>query len=546
MTLKSRLHSTGLLQSPEDQRQLGISLALDDELLLTLFQKTTGHMSRPPDITAMNLRELMALQSNLESKGTLAIPITHHDGIEVDGEVRPIVFVAATDVDPVRSHHGEMSTMLYLRDHIQVARMMMELYLRDPIRYKEDGETGRQLLLSALHLMSTPEQLQRFNDAAKRGSEAGQEDWPHISFWFNDLQAEKPNGWRNKQDSFQMLAHLTLDAISRGFINTDELLGAHKQFLAGIIPLLLSVGFPRYESSGSWEENCARRTSVMAIETALLIKMRGVAQKHPALVSLAEDRETLDGLITDGLHEIGRRLPFESPDYPADSIAYRQADATLAYILLYDIPAELANARIPIGKEQRVMSVAEIEAIVLNELATLDDPATGGMIRYKGDSYQRVNFHTNALQLVIRAIKQKVTYGGVEPDLDEKQRLRGMLMPPGHEAVWLHPLGQLSAWAARRSLETMGDVSDRYKYLGAEYLSRLLGLKTSNDLWCTAIGGDNVYHTVRVPADKLPECYIVYQYKGSDIFLPSPHTPLNWAIASAREAIGLLIMAHGT
>lgn len=494
----------------------------------------------------MNLHELMALQSNLESKGTLTIPITHHNGIEVDGMVRPIVFVSATDIDPVRSHHGEMSTMLYLRDHIQVSRMMMELYTRDPIRYKEDGETGRQLLLSALHLMSTPEQLRRFMDIAKRGSEAGQEDWPHISFWFNDLQAEKPNGWRNKQDSFQMLAHLTFDAIGRGFINTDELLGAHKQFLASIIPLLVSVGFPRYESSGSWEENCARRTSVMAIETALLIKMRSVAKEHPVLAYLVEDRETIDSLIADGLHEIGRRLPFESPDYPIESISYRQADATLAYVLLYDIPAELANAQIPISKEQQVMSTTEIEAFVLNELATLNDPVAGGMIRYKGDSYQRVNFHTNALQLVIRAIKQKVTYGGVEPDLDEKQRLRGMAMPPGHEAVWLHPLGQLSAWAARRSLETTDDVSNHYKHLGAEYLNRLLGLKTSNDMWCTAIGGDGVYHTLHVSADKLPECYTIYRYEDREILAPSPHTPLNWAIASAREAIGLLIMTHGT
>ena len=537
MDLKSHLQNAELLRSPDEWRQLRMLMTCDDELLAALFEKAMVP-PRSLNIRAMNRGELEVLRADLEQKGALSIPTMHQGSVVVGGVEHSLVFVAATDIDPNHSHHGEMSTMLYLRDHVQAARTMMELYLCDSARYKKEGETGRQLLLSALHLMSTPRQLERFTGVASRGLAAGQGDWPHISFWFNDLQAERPNGWRNKQDSFQMLAHLTLDAIDRGFIATDQLLDAHKRFLESIVPLLRSVGFPNYESSGSWEENCARRTSVMAIETALLIKMQDAASRYDACAFLAD--EMLDRMIADGLKEVGRRLPFESPDYPSDSIKYRRADATLAYVLLYDLPAELARRKVPIGKDGRLMNATEIETLILDELASLDDPMTGGMVRYRGDSYQGVNFHTNTAQWVVRAIKQKVSRATDEPDLDEKQRLRRMLMPSGREAAWLHPLGQLSAWAAHRSLETTGGASDRYRNLGITYLDRTLGLLTGSDMWCTAIGDDGAYHLVRVPAAKLPECYVTYRYEGEELIIPSPHTPLNWAAACAKEAIGLL------
>jgi hypothetical protein len=188
------------------------------------------------------------------------------------------------------------------------------------------------------------------------------------------------------------------------------------------------------------------------------------------------------------------------------------------------------------------MTQTEIETLILHQLATLDDRVTGGVIRYRDDSYQRVNFHTNSMQLIVRAIKRR-TAAGEEPSLDEKQRLRGALMPQGREAAWLHPLGQLSAWAARRSLETAGGESVRYQRLSRGYLERLLTLRTTDGMWCTAVGSDALYHIQPVSADRLPECYITYRLGDREIVTPSPHTPLNWSAATTKEAIGLLVMA---
>ncbi|MDB5181921.1 MAG: hypothetical protein JWP13_684, partial [Candidatus Saccharibacteria bacterium] len=213
-------------------------------------------------------RQINRLESHLAEHGTFDIPIVYGNVI-VDGITRTIPFVAATETN---ANHGEMSSMLYLRDHIQVARGFMELYQQDPSRYQAEGDMGRELLRSALLLMSTDSQLTRFEQVIEMGREAGQADWPQISLHFNDLDGNEPNGWRNKQDTLQMLGHLTFDAIDRRFIDVDELTERDKEFLGFLTPFLASVGFPLYENSGSWEEFAAVRTSVMAVETALLHK----------------------------------------------------------------------------------------------------------------------------------------------------------------------------------------------------------------------------------------------------------------------------------
>ena len=511
----------------------------DTALLRELYANNHIIVSAAPRQLPIDLRLLT-------KKQTLTIPIDHTHSITIDGQKRPLVLVMATDT---ASSHGEMSSMLYLRDHIQTARAYMELYLHNPQTYSDEGISGRNLLISALHLMSTPAQLDRFRTIIQKGSAASQEEWPHISLWLDDLEGEKLNGWRNKQDSFQMLAHLALDAIERGFLPIDNLLPSHKTFLSLVVPLLKSVGFPHYENSGSWEEITAVRTSVMAIETALLHKIKALSLHHHFLSrNTSAFEETVDTLLRDGLIELGRRLPNESPEYPKDSVKYRTADAALTYVLLYGLPQLLAKAQVPVAGAVRC--IQEIETIVLASLETLDDPLTGGIVRYRGDSYQRVNFHTNAVQSTVRGIKAfiKDKTRNDLVNLDLKQSLRNEYMPAGREAAWTHPLGQIAAWAAKRSLEST-DAEDKHYYQEVRdtFLHRMMGTITSDNQWNTTLSSKGEYVVRKVTPWRLPECYIAYQLPGKEpLIVPSPHTPLNWSTASLKEAIGLTVSPEAT
>ncbi|WP_436789072.1 hypothetical protein [Yinghuangia sp. YIM S10712] len=493
---------------------------------------------------------LRVVESVLNERGTLDLPVIEAGSVRVDGAARRVCVVAATDIaaDPT-VRHGEMSTMFYLRDHVQCAGALMELFLRDPARYAAEGAVGRDLIRSALHLISTPAQLARFAAVVQRG-DVGQEEWPHISLWFDDLEAEKPNGWRNKQDSFQMLAFLVLDAVDRGFVGADELLPAHKRFLRFVVPLLDAVGFPRYESSGSWEENAARRTSVMAVETALLEKIRVLAGSEGMgfLESGMDFSEKVGAMVDAGLREIARRIPFESPDYPPESIRHRKADASMVYVLMYGLPELLARARVPVGAPARPMTAREVEAVVLDGLRDLEDPVTGGLIRYAEDSYQRVNFHTYEVQATVRAIKRDTKADAEarngEPDLDRKQEMRGRLTPRGREAAWIHPLGQLAVWAARRSLQTRPadpEEGERYREFAVHYLDRMLAGVTGENQWHAVLREDGGYHVRKVPPYRVPECHVTYRDdEGRELIIPSPHTPLNWGTAMLKAALGLL------
>lgn len=551
--------------------------AIDQQLFTELYKRNTQPRRYPSAVegTQFSNKQLAAMVKNnysktalaeieafLEARGALHIPTIGGFTALIDSFPQPITIVAATEINDTTPNHGEMVSMLYLRDHIQTARALMELYLQDSEQYKKEGKRGLVLLKSALHLLSTPAQLKRFDDVIRRGSEASQEDWPHISLWFDDIEGNRPNGWRNTQDTFQMLAHLTFDAIDRGFLDVDELAEAHKKFLGSVVPLLESVGFPLYENSGSWEEVSAHRTSVMAIEIALLYKIKTLLEKDNTLDFLADhydisttstsgsvDRsfsDTLDELLNAGLCEIGRRLPSESAEYNPQSPKFREADAALTYILIYNLPELLAKNTIAIGPENEQMSRFTIECLIIEQLASLDDPETGGMFRYKDDSYQRVNFHTNEVRSIVNAIKHKVNEDAMRDnravDLDHKQVLRGSLTPIGRPAAWTHPLGQLSAWAAERSLNEHDEVANRYRILSAHFLNRALSMVTGDNQWHAVLGTDNQYHVQRVPAFRLPECLITYQRSADEtpLIVPSPHTPLNWSSVMLKLALGLL------
>jgi hypothetical protein len=551
----------------------------DDELIALLHEKHQGnerYFSEPSGLWFANQEiarmadrsykadALSRMEVFLNEKSTLIIPTMNGFTVMVDGIRHDITIVTATAVSESIPNHGDMSSMLYLRDHVQAASALMELYLQSPDQYAQEGSDGRTLLLSALHLMSTPSQIERFDDVIKRGDEAGQADWPHISLHFGDMEGILPNNWRNKQDTFQMLAFTTLDAIDRGFISVDDLEESHKKFLGSIVPFLKSVGFPKYESSGSWEEIAANRTSVMAVETALLHKIKKLTESSDDFAFLQDGydnakanlpatnndfTQTLDTMLDEGLTEIGRRLPYESPDYNADSVKFREADVALAYVLMYNLPELLADANVLVGPSAKTMTVQEIEAFVLNELSTLFDAETNGIIRYEKDSYQEVNFHTDGIQWIIKAIKNIVKKDadetGQEINLDKKQALRGNMTPKGKAAAWTHPLGQLSAWAASRSLTAMHDNTPDeaalYRDLSTQFLNRSLSTITGENQWHATLDENGQYTITQVPPYKLPECNVSYKSTTGEIFsTPSPHTPLNWSSAMTKQAIGLL------
>ncbi len=551
--------------------------ATDQQLIEELYRKNktpTGYPSKIDGLRFSNKTlaaladdhytkaEIEKIEVFLSAQKTLDIPVIGGFTASIDETLQPVTVVAATEITSNTPNHGEMASMLYLRDHIQTARALMELNLRDTSQYREEGRLGKVLLMSALHLMSAPSQLARFDDVITRGRSASQEDWPHISLWFDDIEGIKPNGWRNIQDTFQMLAHLTLDAIDRGFLDVIDLAESHKKFLGSVVPLLEAVKFPTYESSGSWEEVLARRTSVIAIETALLCKIKTLTEKNDSLRFLQDYYvaaspslptptnhsfiETVGAMLDAGLQEIGRRLPNESAEYDSSSSKYRRADAALIYILMYDLPKLLEEKATRIGEAAEAMSRVAIEDLVLKQLATLDDSITGGIYRYENDSYQRVNFHTGSVKFIVSAIKHKVqedahrSNGNV--DLDKKQALRNELTPKGRLAAWTHPLGQLSAWAAERSLKERGGAADRYRALSTHFLNRMLSTITGEDQWHAVLGDDNLYHVQQVSAFKLPECLVTYQsdQEARVLVVPSPHTPLNWSSVMLKQAVGLL------
>jgi len=501
--------------------------------------------------------QLEELEVFLTKKGTFEIQVI--DQFKLKSQKRPTPFVAATTINASDGNHGEMSSMLYLRDHIQVADAYMRLFFNDPTRYKREGEIGHILLLSALDLMSTPSQLHRFKTVITTLKEkAGQEDWPQISLWFNDLDGERPNGWRNKQDTFQMLTHTTCEALSRGFLNTSELADSHKEFLRSIVPFLKAVGYPRYDSSGSWEEVAAHRTSVMAVETAALSNIQLLIAKDARYSFLRHDPHqtipvnefdaTLHGMIFQGLTEIGQRLPFESPDYDSSSVLYRTIDANSIYVLTYDIPRLLETYTIPIGKEQQPLSSTEIEDRILAGLTALNSSTSGGLIRYKDDSYQGVNFHTEMAQAGIHAIKRKILSDAEqtkkEPNFIEKQSLRGKLIPKKHEAAWTHPLGELAAWSATQLMNARKNNDShnikRYALLYDTFINRTLSTITGENQFHATLNANGHYVVQPVPAYKVPECLITYKQSAEEVcIVPSPHTPLNWSTAMLQLALGL-------
>lgn len=508
------------------------------------------------------------LTSVLIKHGTIEPQFINDQSVYLDEKSRPLCLLPAT---APRTYHGDMSNILYLRDQIQTAELFLKLQALDPQAYKQEGQTGKRLLLSALHLMSTPSQLARLKTCIDRyatGATCGQADWPQISLAYASLDGVNANGWRNIQDTMQMLGYTTLIALEQRQLQADDLLASHKQFLGGLVPLIVSAGFPLYENSGTWEEVAARRTSVMSIETAFLSKLFDVRlslhrrnyaffaseyqiyrRRYPQLFSDDFD-ELLATKVQEGLQTISERLPFESPGYERQSIKYRTSDAALVYVLRYHIPELLVRFGISVSGIGDPLAghlrEEQIENLVLAQIDTLRDREGYGIFRYHDDSYQRVNWGTDEVQMVVRDIKrfiaESATSQRAPADYDLKQLIRHQLTPKGRQAAWSLAGAHLAMWAAERFLQQqkLGQTSraEHYNKIATRNLNQTLSLVTGDSQWASALSAHGTHQLQSVPSWQLPECYVTYKAGDRQAIVPSAHTPLNWTSSLLRSTLG--------
>jgi hypothetical protein len=217
-------------------------------------------------------------------------------------------------------------------------------------------------------------------------------------------------------------------------------------------------------------------------------------------------------------------LPFESPSYSPSDPRYRESDAALIYLLqleYLDFLAQRAgkNAAWKEGMEKRLLGL----------LVRLDDPETGGIARYENDSYQRSGFFRN---LTVHKLQEM--YGAPSGDASSHFVGRDKVVPKGRKAMWTHFVWQLAAWSGKRSLE---DPDQRFRMLHEFFFARGLALITGDKEVSVDVDKRGEVRMIKIPTWRMPECYIseVSPTKGVLVF-PSPHTPLNWAIAEMEEA----------
>jgi hypothetical protein len=521
-----------------------------------------------------------ALTKTLADHGTLDIHPHNGSSVVIDGKERSITIVPATE----NQTHGDMSEQIWIRDEAQDARSLIQALKIAPdqgsAHYNDQKKTAQDILRGAIDLMSPQAQRKRYENIIQDPSLADDpENWPQIAINTEHLDSEISTPWRHNQEAFQMLGIATLDAIDNKILTVDDLAGDNKKFLSSMMPFLASVNFSERETVGSWEEISAIRTSVVAVETALLHTIQQHADKpefafmHEGFDRAKEHlirnkdktsfkdtdfnenttfKEALGFMIDKGLMRIGEQLPHEAPSHGRDSAKYTAADAALLYLLDYDIPQLLAKKHIPIkaaGGES--LEVDEIEDVILAEVGKLYDKETQGIIRYGApddpnpDSYLRNMYDTPGVQSEIKKMKKdlraEAEAKGEPLNLEEKRRRREEIVPKGPAAAWTHFNAQLSAWAGRRYLETGKEF---YLNRAVETFNRTVAMVTGEGEHHILPEGDGEYRVKPVESFRLTECIpTIITEDGERITFPSPNTQLDWAVTKTIEAAAMVTAA---
>jgi len=425
---------------------------------------------------------------------------------DTDGETRELTINRASKTDM-----WPMGTNYWVRDNALIASSLLNLDYTKNIFPQEWFLLGKNLLLSCLTIMSSTAQLERFAsiiDGSKSYTEAIH--WPHIFLSIKDnLNAAHDEAWMHKQDAWQILCYIALDALEKKLITEDELTSKHTQLLHSICPFLNAVQFTQTDNAGSWEEITAIRTSVISWETALL---------HKVTQSKTFSHPDAESLFQQGLQTLKNNFPHESPNYPAKDTRYRSADAALLYPLLIELYLHFPEAEQP-----------NIIDSLLSQIESLIGPY--GINRYQGDSYQGLSYYTNSVSSQLRDLYQSPS----GDSSDESQFLhRAAIVPPGHEAQWTHFVWQLSS--AYSKLCKNFPNNPTYPIKQNHYFLKGLSLITGEDEWTLTETNHHTMQVSSVPSFRIPECYNSEIYNTHIFQYPSLHTPLYWSVAECISA----------
>jgi hypothetical protein len=591
--------SVGIAPTPEDldlQEPPEELRSQDRELLADLYRKMQGFEPTFSEHTGTHFRnqeiagvarpsytthEVRAVEDLLRSKGTFDLPLFHGE-ITVDGRKETHVFMAPTSRE---TSHGEMSEQFWICDQVEAGEACMELWMLDPERYWREGAIGRSLLFSTMHVMSTPNQLAKQQFVIEHREKAGQLDHPQITFKQSDLDATETLKWRHRRENQATQARWAYKALRAGFVQPDELSSANKQILADMVPYLDAAGYPNNDlNCSAWEEVAAhKRTSTTAVSAAMLAELHALMlsdndgsfgfleagwRAHMPQDEGASFTSHIGHMIRGGLEIVGRQIPFEVPNPLEDphGVRARGADATLLYLLRHGVPKLLADNQIPIGSEGLILTEEQIEEELLAALESLEDPVTGGIKRYEGDSYQRQGdkgFHTNTGQWKVRNLKQKLLAQsqrtGQPLDLDTKQAARNRMFDTGRQAMWTHGINGKAGWASHRLIRAIHERDEqairRNLDRSFRYLNQGLGLVTGEGEYHLAMQPDGNIGIEPTRAFRDPESYNTVDVSSAfdntegwppevfQLIIASPHSPLAWSAAYQREALGVLGIA---
>ncbi len=476
------------------------------------------------------------LENKLARVGLFDIRFERHRWRDVDGSthVHTLARAAVTDMWP-------MGTSYWVRDNAIIAHRFLQS--RDTAR----REQGLKLLLSGLTFMASNTQLGRFKSIISSKNpqyRANAQHWPYIFADIkNNLSCQQFEGWAHKQDAWQILAFHLLSALESKRISPRQLSEKHREFLGLVVPFLVKVECWACENSGSWEEIPAVRVSVRAWEHCLVVKLGELSERpnfrflvgaynktkrylSPIFKkrSLRQAVELLDRKLCSVML---RDLPAESPHYMRNDPRFRESDAALFYLLELDYPAFLAART-----RKNNAWVRRVEEKLLSRILSLQDSLCGAICRYANDTYQREGYFRN-----VTVARLNEMYGGSSADVSSNFSGREAILPTGKNAAWTHFVWQLCWWSARRYLETD---TRRYRVLHDRMFMVGLGLVTGKRERSLHVGSDGVSRVIRIPAWRMPECYVAERSpRGREFLIPSPHTPLNWATAEMIHAFEL-------
>ena len=480
--------------------------------------------------SVQGLRELSA---TLARGGLFDVRCEQHGVRDLDGSrwTMTIARAATTDMWPMGTHY-------WVRDNALIGARFLASGSRQGARL------GKSVLMSALSFMSTVSQLQRFEKVVRSSSrtfKSNPDNWPYIFAGVeNNLNASQKEGWAHKQDAWQIVAWFVLCSLENGSISLRELNAKHRRFLGLIIPFLVSIDFVRSENSGSWEEIPAARSSVIAWEHRLIVKLAELAQrrdfafiqrefeKNRQYLPRSLRNQSLLGIVSrkerDVITYMTSNLPFECGAYSKRDPRYREGDGALVYLLMLDYPRFLAE------RAKKTLSwAADLEGRLLKQILKLVDSKSRGIYRYANDTYQRCGYFRHETV-------QKLTdlYGAPSGDSSTHFVARERIVPKGRKAAWTHFVWQLAAWSGERYVESG---SRRYRQLHDRFFRWGLGFVTGSGELSLDQDARGFSRIIRLPKFRMPECFIAdVAPSGREMVFPSPHTPLNWSVGEMLNA----------